>query len=84
MPDLHCTLLPGRTVVIGCPKFDNLDEHIERLSEILRDASPKSLTVAHMEVPCCHGFMFAAKKAVELAKVKIPLSQIVVGRTGRY
>ncbi len=82
LPDLHRKLLRNRAVVMGCPKLDDLNAHTQRLSEILRDASPKSLTVAHMEVPCCHGFMFAAKKAIELAGINLPLGQIIISRMG--
>jgi len=69
-------------VVLGCPKLDDLEAHIQRLADILEGARPRSLTVVHMEVPCCHGFVFAAEKAIEMSGVNLPLYQIMVGRNG--
>lgn len=81
-PDLHARLLPGRAVAMGCPKLDDLQAHIERLSEIIRLAKPGSITVVHMEVPCCRGFVYAAQKAIEQAGVEVPLGRLMVGRSG--
>ncbi|MFH1538456.1 MAG: 4Fe-4S dicluster domain-containing protein [bacterium] len=81
-PDLHKKILRGHTVAMGCPKLDDLEAHIERLADIIEGAELRSLTVAHMEVPCCHGFMHAAEQAIERAGVNIPLRRIVIGRRG--
>jgi hypothetical protein len=81
-PDLHRKVLRGKTVAIGCPKLDNLDAHIERLAAILRGAGPRSLTVVHMEVPCCRGFVYAAEKALERSGVTIPLRRLQIGIKG--
>jgi ferredoxin len=81
-PNLHRRLLKGRAVCMGCPKFDDLDAHIERLTDILKTSKPKSLSVVIMEVPCCKGLMFAAEKAIEASGVDIPLKLIVIGREG--
>jgi ferredoxin len=81
-PNLHEALLKGRTVAIACPKLDDVDRHIARLSEILSQATPRTLTVVHMEVPCCTGLVHAAVKAVEIAGVDIPLRHVVIGRMG--
>ncbi|HOO44730.1 MAG TPA: 4Fe-4S binding protein, partial [Deltaproteobacteria bacterium] len=56
-PDLHSQVLRDHAVAMGCPKLDNLEAHIIRLSEILERAVPRSLTVVHMEVPCCRAFL---------------------------
>ncbi len=82
-PDLHQKLLPGRAVVMGCPKLDDLEAHISRLAAILEGARPRRLTVAHMEVPCCRGFLFAAQEAAKRAGVALPLARIEVSRDGR-
>ncbi len=81
-PGLHADLLPGKAVVMGCPKFDDLPAHIEKLAQILSEARPRSLTVAIMEVPCCGGFAYAAQKAVEQAGVEVPVTVLTVGRAG--
>lgn len=81
-PDLHARLLPGKAVAMGCPKLDDVQAHIDRLAEILKHSQIKSLTVAHMQVPCCHGFIFAAKKALEKAGVDIPAERIEISPGG--
>jgi hypothetical protein len=81
-PNLHEAILKGRTVAIACPKLDDVDRHIARLSEILSQATPRTLTVVHMEVPCCTGLVHAAVKAMEIAGVDIPLRHVVIGRMG--
>jgi len=81
-PNLHREILRGRTIAIGCPKLDDLDAHIHRLTQILKGAAPKSLTVVHMEVPCCRGFVHAATKAIELSGINLPLRRIMVGIHG--
>ena len=81
-PDFHRQLLRGKAVAIGCPKLDDLEAHIERLAEILKHSEVNSLTVVHMEVPCCFGFLHAAKEALERSGANIPLRQVVISRHG--
>ena len=81
-PNLHRDILKDKAVAIGCPKLDNLEAHIERLSAILKGARPRSLTVVHMEVPCCSAFMHAAQEAISRSGVDIPLGRMVIGHTG--
>ncbi len=81
-PDLHRKILPGNAVAIGCPKLDDLDAHVNRLAEILKGAHPRSLTVVHMEVPCCRGFVYAAEKAVQKSGVDIPLRRTQISIKG--
>jgi NAD-dependent dihydropyrimidine dehydrogenase PreA subunit len=82
-PDLHRKLLKDHVVAILCPKFDKLEEHIEKLGEILETARPRSITIAHMEVPCCHGLHYAALKAYEEHNGGIPITRMVLSRDGR-
>jgi len=82
-PNLHTQLLRGRCVVMGCPKFDELEQYIERLSRMIEVAKPRSLTVAYMEVPCCRGFVYAAQQAIERASADIPLELVKIARNGQ-
>jgi NAD-dependent dihydropyrimidine dehydrogenase PreA subunit len=81
-PNLHEKLFKGRTVAIACPKLDDIEKHIQRLAEILVHATPRTLTVVHMEVPCCTGLVHAALEALRRAGVDIPLKHIVMSRRG--
>ncbi len=81
-PNLHTLLLRGRSVALACPKFDDSEDYVERLSDIIREAGVRSLTVAHMEVPCCHGLMTMAKEAVGLAGNDTILRAVIISRSG--
>ena len=81
-PTLHNKLLKGRTVAIACPKLDDVEKHIVRLAEILAQATPKTLTVVHMEVPCCTGLVHVAIEALRRSGVNIPMKHIVISRGG--
>jgi len=55
-PDFHSTLLPGKAVLIGCPKFDDVDEYVQKFVDIFKQAGVNSVTVVDMEVravPSC-------------------------------
>ena len=78
MADFHAGLLRGKPVVIGCPKLDDADFYVDKLAEILKQASVNSLTIAHMEVPCCSGLNHIASRAVELSGADVPVSEITI------
>lgn len=67
---------------MGCPKLDELSAHIERLADIIRHGGIRSLCVVHMEVPCCSGFIRAARAALKAANSDIPLNHVMIGRQG--
>lgn len=61
--NFHNDLIKGRVTLIGCPKLDSTD-YSQKLAEIIRQNTIKSIVVARMEVPCCGGLEYAVKKAV--------------------
>jgi Pyruvate/2-oxoacid:ferredoxin oxidoreductase delta subunit len=81
-PAFHHELLRGRTLAIGCPKLDDAGFYVEKLANILRANDIRSLTVVHMEVPCCFGLAQVAVQALEQSGKHIPMETIVVGRDG--
>lgn len=82
-PELHQKVLPEKVVAMGCPKLDDLNAHIDRLAQILKEARPQSLTVVFMEVPCCKGFIYGAQKAMEKAGVDLPAKVMQIANTGK-
>ena len=80
--DFHSQFLSGRPVIIGCPKLDDQQAYLEKLTSIFRDATPKSLTIVHMEVPCCFGLEKLVEEAMRRAGQKIPLKTAVVSVKG--
>jgi hypothetical protein len=84
MPDFHQRLLAGKTVAVGCPKLDNLDAYAEKLAGVFANNTVRSVTVAHMEVPCCTGILIATKRALERAgKREIEFHDVTVGIKGQ-
>ncbi|WP_022852319.1 ATP-binding protein [Thermodesulfatator atlanticus] len=82
-PAFHRDFLPGKVLMIGCPKFDDVDHYVARFAEIFRKNEIKDLTLAIMEVPCCRGLTMIIKKARELAGIKEPFNVIVVSLDGK-
>ena len=84
MPDFHTQLLSGRTVAIACPKLDQIEPYVEKLAAIFAGNSIRSITVAHMEVPCCGGIVYAVKAALKNSgRTDIPVHNITVGIDGQ-
>jgi NAD-dependent dihydropyrimidine dehydrogenase PreA subunit len=82
MADFHAKLLRGKAVVIGCPKFDDTNFYVEKLAEMIRVSKIKSLTVVHMEVPCCAGLREVAKSAISKSGCDIKLHDVEVSIEG--
>jgi len=80
--NFHSEFLRGKAVVIGCPKLDDIDFYKEKLTDILKYNNIKSVTVAHMEVPCCFGLYSAVEQAVRDSGKKIPLAAKVISIQG--
>ena len=81
--DFHGRLLRGRKLLVGCPKLDDAGAYEEKLAAILKRNDVRSLTVAHMEVPCCYGLLMLAENAVRLSGKGIPLHDITVTVRGQ-
>lgn len=82
LPALHKDWLPGRVVLMGCPKFDDRDAYVEKFAEIFRTAEVRSVTAVAMEVPCCAGMPEIVARGRAAAGVDVPLRRVVVGRNG--
>lgn len=82
-PNLHADLLPGKAVVMACPKLDNLEAHIEKLTAVLTQSGAKSLTVVHMDVPCCRGIVYAVEEAIKRSRVDTPVNRLMINPSGQ-
>lgn len=80
---LHRDYLKGKTVMMGCPKFDDAQAYIDKFAEIFKTADIKRITTLIMEVPCCAGLPVIVKKGLELSGKKIPLEEVVVSTRGK-
>jgi len=80
--DFHKDYLAGKAVVIGCPKLDDNQFYTQKLTELFRNSSLKSITVMKMEVPCCGGIAMAARQALAASGREIPYQEVTVGIRG--
>jgi ferredoxin len=79
----HSELLRDHVVAIGCPKLDDLRGYVEKLAEMIRHNDLTSLTVVHMEVPCCTGILRAVLEARQLAESHLPVEDLSISIRGQ-
>ena len=81
-PNFHRDFIQGRVVMMGCPKFDDQQNYIEKFTEIFTSRSIKSITSVIMEVPCCATMGGIINEALKKAGKTIPLKEVVVSTRG--
>lgn len=82
-PDFHRDFLQGRTVLVGCPKFDDTKDYINKFAEIFKVADIRSVTILIMEVPCCSKMPIIVREGMALANKEIPVEIAVVSGRGK-
>ncbi len=81
-PDFHERMLAGKRLAIACPKLDDVRPYVQKLAGIFA-GGVRSVTVAHMEVPCCTGILRLVQMAVaEAGRDNIPVQSVIVGTDG--
>lgn len=82
-PDFHRKLLRGKTVLVACPKLDDVGPYVEKLATIFAENDINSITVARMTVPCCGGLTRLVDTALALAgRNDIPVYTLAIGLQG--
>jgi hypothetical protein len=69
-------------MVIACPKLDDTEGYVEKLTDLIRLNHPASVTVAIMTVPCCTGLERMVRTAVQASQLEIPVQTVIVGIDG--
>lgn len=77
-PNFHSDFLKGKSLIIGCPKLDDADFYVEKLTEIIKKNSIKSITLVNMEVPCCFGLQRIVEESIQKAGKVIPIRQTII------
>jgi len=80
--DFHNRFIKNHITMIGCPKLDE-GSYAEKLTEILKRNSIKSVTVVRMEVPCCGGIENAVKEALMNCGKLIPWQVVIISTEGK-
>ena len=81
-PSFHSDFLQGKVVMMGCPKFDDVDAYVKKFIDIFRAAGIRSVTNMYMEVPCCSGLPMIVRKAMAAAGTDVPYEEVVISRRG--
>ncbi len=80
--NFHEDFMKNRITLIGCPKLDSVD-YSQKLTQIIAGNDIQSVTIVRMEVPCCGGIEFAAKKVLQASGKFIPWQVVTISTDGR-
>ncbi|MGM0366555.1 MAG: ATP-binding protein [Actinomycetota bacterium] len=72
----HDQLLKGKVLLVGCPKLDDAQAYLQKLTQIIEENDIKSITVAHMEVPCCFGLVKLVEEAIKRSNRTVPFASV--------
>ena len=78
----HQDFIRGHSLLVACPKLYDFPAHLNKLTDILAQSDVRSLTVVHMEVPCCSGLVHMAREAIKASGKNIPLKEVTIGVRG--
>jgi ferredoxin len=81
-PDFHQDFIKDRVVLVGCPKLDDAEFYKEKITHYLKQNNIKSITIAHMEVPCCFGLRKLVEDAIQASGKDIPLKDYTIDVKG--
>ena len=81
--DFHSRFLEGKALVCGCPKFDDVPEHVAKLTAILKENDIKEISIVNMEVPCCFGLVQIVRQALEASGKSLPVTICTLGTAGQ-
>ena len=81
-PEFHRDFLQGKALLIGCPKLDDGQAYLQKLTVMLQQNEIKGLTVLHMEVPGCSGLIMIARQAIAASGKEVPLTTVRIGIQG--
>ena len=77
----HEKFMKDHVTLIGCPKLDEGD-YADKLTEIIRNNSIRSIRIVRMEVPCCGGIENAVIRAMERSGKMIPWQVVTIACDG--
>ncbi len=80
--DFHQDLLKDKILLVGCPKLDDTQIYQDKISQILKQNNVKSITYAHMEVPCCFGLVSIIKEAISQSGKNTPFKEVIISIKG--
>ncbi|MEJ8553004.1 ATP-binding protein [Tepidibacter sp. Z1-5] len=80
--NFHNDFMKNKITVIGCPKLDDNQYYIDKLTEIFKTKNINSITVTRMSVPCCGGLVRAVKEAILNSNTKALYNEFIISTDG--
>jgi len=81
--DFHNRFLKGKILIIFCPKLDTtLEQYVEKLTAMFKENNIKSITLVHMEVPCCGGLSRLTEEALRRSGKNIVIKDYTISIRG--
>lgn len=80
--NFHQDYLQGKSVVIGCPKFDDARAYLQKFKDIFAVNDIEKVTLLHMEVPCCSGLKALVERAIQTSGKDIELEVVIISIGG--
>ena len=81
--NFHQRFLKDKILIIFCPKLDKtIEQYVDKLTEIFKNQDIKSISIVHMEVPCCSGIEVIVKKALEKSQKNIIIKDYTISING--
>lgn len=81
--NFHQRFLKNKVLIVFCPKLDKtIEQYIEKLTQIFKTQDIKSITIVHMEVPCCFGVENVVQEALKRAEKDIIIKEYTISLKG--
>ncbi|MDD1720474.1 MAG: 4Fe-4S binding protein [Euryarchaeota archaeon] len=81
--NFHQRFLKDKVLIIFCPKLDKtINEYVDKLTEIFQTQDIKSISIVHMEVPCCSGIEMIVQRTLEKAQKTIIIKDYTISING--
>lgn len=74
--------LPGKVMLLTCPKLEDKGAIVERLTRLFQANPPSDIAIIRMEVPCCC-LPDLVQRALETANLHIPVNVSTLTRFGQ-
>lgn len=81
--DFHNKFMKGKVTLIGCPKLDDTNAYLEKLTDIFRHNDIQSVSVVRMSVPCCGGITRTVQEAIKRSGAIVPYVEVTVTPEGQ-
>lgn len=82
-PNFHARFLKGKVLIVFCPKLDHAnEEYVEKLTEIFTINAIRSISIVHMEVPCCSGTIYLVEEALKSSGKNITVKDYTISISG--